>query len=240
MTEPREERNAERIDRIVGDVLAGRHLKVTPSDASDHDAIQMAARLAGSRDGYPRMSPAFRRRLTRLLQKGEVPDWINRRSALLAGLGLAAGAVGGALATELAGLFTPGSREPSGPERSGPGRGSPERGRMEPRAPLGRWVDTGLTLADLDDGVPRRVTAGAIGAFLVRHGEQINAMSAYCTHVPCELVWLADRNVLNCPCHNLAFNVEDGRPMSHGPLPLPALPTVRVRVQEGRLEVLGT
>lgn len=230
MTEPREERNAERIDRIVGDVLAGRHLKATPSDASDHDTIQMAARLAGSRDGYPRMSPAFRRRLTRLLQKGEAPEWINRRSALAAGLGLAAGAVGGALATELAALLHP----------ARPERGTPERGRMEPRAPLGRWVDTGLTLADLDDGIPRRVTAGAIGAFLVRHGEQVTAMSAYCTHVPCELAWLADRNVLNCPCHNLAFSVEDGRPMSHGPQLLPALPTVRVRVQEGRLEVFGT
>lgn len=226
MTEPHEERNADRIDRIVGDVLAGRHLKATPSDASDHQAIQLAARLAGSRDGYPRMSPAFRRRLTRLLQKGEAPAWVNRRSALVAGLGLAAGAVGGALATELGGFFAP---------------ARPVRGRMEPRPELGRWVDTGLTLADLEDGVPRRVTAGAIGAFLVRRGEQVVAMSAYCTHVPCELVWLADRNVLNCPCHNLAFNLDDGHPMSHGYPPLPALPTVKVRVQpQGRLEVWGT
>jgi len=229
MPEQREERNAERLDRIVSDVLAGRHLKATPSDASDHEAIRLAARLAGSRDGYPRMSPAFRRRLTRLLHKGEAAEWINRRSALVAGLGLAAGAVGGALATELAGLL-PGRAE----------RSSPERARMEPRPGLGRWVDTGLTLADLEDGVPQRVTAGAIGAFVVRHGEQVAAMSAYCTHVPCELVWLADRNVLNCPCHNLAFSIEDGHPMSHGPLPVPALPTVKVRVQEGRLEVLGT
>jgi len=225
MTEPHEERTAERIDGIVGDVLAGRNLKATPSDASDHQAIRLAARLAGSREGYPRMSPAFRRRLTRLLQKGEAPAWVNRRSALVAGLGLAAGAIGGALAAELGGLFAP---------------ARPRRGRMEPRPELGRWVDTGLTLADLEDGVPRRVTAGAIGAFLVRHGEQVAAMSAYCTHVPCELVWLADRNVLNCPCHNLAFNLDDGHAMTHGPSQLPPLPTVKVRVQEGRLEVLGT
>ena len=227
MTEPHEDRTAERIDRLVGDVLAGRHLKATPSDASDHGAIRLAARLAGSREGYPRMSPAFRRRLTRLLQKGEAPAWVSRRSALVAGLGLAAGAVGGALAAELGGLFAPARRV---------------RGRMEPRPELGRWVDTGLTLADLEDGVPRRVTAGAIGAFVVRHGEQVAAMSAYCTHVPCELVWLADRNVLNCPCHNLAFNLDDGRAITHGSSTLPPLPTVKVRVQpEGRrLEVFGT
>src|SRR5215471_6731824 len=110
MTEPHEERTAERIDRLVGDVLAGRHLKATPSDASDHGAIQLAARLAGSREGYPRMSPAFRRRLTRLLQKGEAPHWINRRSALVAGLGLAAGAVGGALVSEMAAPGAPKAR----------------------------------------------------------------------------------------------------------------------------------
>ena len=94
MTEPHEEKRAARIDRIVGDVLAGRHLKATPSDATDHEAIRVAAALAGSREGYPRMSPAFRRRLTQMLQKGEAPAWISRRSALVEGLGLAAGAVG--------------------------------------------------------------------------------------------------------------------------------------------------
>lgn len=225
MTEPHEERNAERIDKIVGEVLAGRRLKATPSDAADQESIRVAARLAGLREGYPRMSPAFRRRLARMLQKGEAPAWINRRSALLAGLGLAAGAVGGTLAAELGTL---------GANRS------PARQRMEPLPPLGRWVDTGLTLADLDEGIPVRVTAGAVGAYLLRHGEKVSAMSAYCTHLPCELAWLADRKVLNCPCHNLAFDL-DGKAITDKHPPYPALPSVRVRVlPEGRVEVLGT
>ncbi|HSR25207.1 MAG TPA: Rieske 2Fe-2S domain-containing protein, partial [Candidatus Eisenbacteria bacterium] len=97
----------------------------------------------------------------------------------------------------------------------------------------------GIRLADLAEGVPRRVTAGAVGAFLVRRGDQVFAMSSYCTHLPCELVWQADRKLLNCPCHNLAFDV-DGQSMREG-YPLPALPFVKVRVRnDGRVEVLGT
>ena len=170
MAEPNEERTAERIDKLVGDVLAGRHLKATPGDAADREAIQVATRLAGVRDGYPRMSPAFRRRLAAMLESGERPGWLNRRAALVAGLGLA---------------------------------------------------------------------AGAVGAFLVRHGDQVVGMSSYCTHLPCELVWLGDKKLLNCPCHNLAFDIQ-GQSMQEG-YALPALPWVTVRVRkDGRVEVLGT
>src|SRR6266700_4084186 len=104
MTEPHEEWRAERVDRLVSDVLGGRHVKATPSDAADRDAIQVAAQLAGIRDGYPRMSPAFRRRLGGMLEKGEAPSWMNRRAALAGGLGLAAGALGSALVARLDGM----------------------------------------------------------------------------------------------------------------------------------------
>ena len=63
MADGDEERNSERIDRLVSGVIDGRHLNANPSDAAEHETIMMAARLAGSREGYPRMSPAFRRRL---------------------------------------------------------------------------------------------------------------------------------------------------------------------------------
>src|SRR5690349_16020672 len=103
MAERDEERNAERIDRIVGEVLAGRRLKAMPSDAAERDAILVAARLAGARDGYPRMTSAFRRRLGRVLEDGKAPGWLNRRAALAAGLGIAAGAVGGVVGVPVAG-----------------------------------------------------------------------------------------------------------------------------------------
>jgi nitrite reductase/ring-hydroxylating ferredoxin subunit len=249
MGERDERKAAERMDRLVADVLAGRHLKATPPDAADREAIQVAARLAGVRDGYPRMSPAFRRRLGRMLEDGQAPGWLNRRSALLAGLGLAAGAVGGAVAGPAAGRLeglVAASRPPAPAPHPAPSatpeptaRPPSSREVIEPRAELARWTNTGIKLADLVEGVPRRVTAGAVGAFLVRRGDQVVAMSSYCTHLPCELVWEADRKVLNCPCHNLAFDV-DGQSMREG-YPLPALPFVKVRVRnDGRVEVLGT
>lgn len=249
MADRDERKTAERLDRLVADVLAGRHLKATPSDAAEREAIQVAARLAGVRDGYPRMSSAFRRRLGRVLEEGEPPAWLNRRAALAAGLGLAAGAVGGVVAGPVSGRLEglvaarrpqPAAHRPSPTPTPAPiARQAPSREVIEPRAELARWTNTGIRLADMAEGVPRRVTAGAVGAFLVRHGDQVVAMSSYCTHLPCELVWQPDRKVLNCPCHNLAFDV-DGQVMREG-YPFPALPFVKVRVRnDGRVEVLGT
>ena len=240
MPERDERKAAERLDRLVGDVLAGRHLKATPSDAGDREAIQVAARIAGVREGSPRMSPAFRRRLARVLEDGEAPPWMNRRAALVAGLGLAAGAVGGAavspLASRLVGM-TPVPRPAATEATYAPPPSS--RGWIEPAAPVARWWDTGLRLTDMAEGIPHRVTAGAVGAFIVRHGAQVVGMSSYCTHLPCELVWQTDKKLLNCPCHNLAFDV-DGQSTKQG-IALPALPYVRVRVRtDGRVEVLGT
>jgi nitrite reductase/ring-hydroxylating ferredoxin subunit len=239
MAEPDEGRTAERLDRMVGDLLAGRHLKATPSDAAEQDAVRAAARLAGSRDGYPRMSPAFRRRLGRMLEKGEAPVWLNRRAALAAGLGLAAGAAGGTLVARLEGLPTAAPRPRPAATPAPPRGAATSRSIIEPRPELARWVDSGLTLSQLAEGVPRRVSAGSIGAFLVRRGDEVVGMSSYCTHLPCELVWQDSKRVLNCPCHNLGFDVE-GQPLREG-YPLPALPFVKVRVRnDGRVEVLGT
>jgi nitrite reductase/ring-hydroxylating ferredoxin subunit len=243
MSESHEERRAERLERLVSDVLTGHHLKATPSDAADRDAIQAAAALAGTREGYPRMSPAFRRRLGRMLEKGEAPSWMNRRAALAGGLGLAAGAIGGGLVARLDGMVA--ASHPAAPHPNAAATPTPlpqppttSRSIIEPRPELARWVDTGVRLTDLAEGVPHRVSAGAIGAFLLRRGDQVVGMSSYCTHLPCELVWQSDKKVLNCPCHNLGFDI-DGQSLRDG-YPLPALPFVKVRLQNGHVEVLGT
>jgi nitrite reductase/ring-hydroxylating ferredoxin subunit len=234
MPDRNDERAAERLDRLVADVLAGRHLKATPSDAADRQAIQLAARLAGTRDGYPRMSPAFRRRLAGVLEKGQAPSWLNRRAALVAGLGLAVGAMGGVVAEEVSRIGHVRDRAVQQAARKPPST----RGIIDPLPQVARWVDTGVVFSEMPDGVPRRVVAGSIGAFVIRRGDQVVGMSSYCTHMPCELVWQPGKRTLNCPCHNLSFDM-DGQSMSEG-YGLPALPLVRVRVRNGRVEVLGT
>jgi Rieske Fe-S protein len=247
MPERDERKAAERLDRLVGDVLAGRHLKATPADAADREAIQVAARLAGVRDGYPRMSSAFRRRLGGLLERGEAPGWMNRRAALAAGLGLAAGAaagaVGGAVAGPLSGRLEGLATAAHHPVPEATPAQAPlpvaQRATIDPRPEVAHWWDTGLKLTNLAEGIPHRVTAGAIGAFLVRRGDTVIGMSSVCTHLPCELIWQEDKKLLNCPCHNLAFDV-DGQSTREG-YALPALPYVRVRVRaDGGVEVLGT
>src|SRR5215831_9690725 len=91
------ERPENRVDRIVSGLLRGHRLKLRGGDAEEKGAIIMAARLAAARQGPQRMSPAFRQRLAGLLEAAPREAWMTRRAALVAGLGVVAGAVGGTL-----------------------------------------------------------------------------------------------------------------------------------------------
>src|SRR5690348_6473954 len=135
-----------RVDRIVSDLLRGRRLRLRGGDADEKAAITAAARLAGSRQGPQRMHPAFRKRLERELAQAPGGTWMTRRAALVAGVGLAAGAVGGFLGR--------GFEPPSADAASAP---------IEPLN--ARWVDV-AALDQLVEGQGTRVTAGSVGAFV--------------------------------------------------------------------------
>jgi nitrite reductase/ring-hydroxylating ferredoxin subunit len=235
MTERDEERLAGRVDQLVEGVLGNKHLKATPSDAGERDAIRAAASLAGSREGYPRMTPAFRRRLAKLVEGKDTSIWMSRRALLGAGLAGAAGLAGGIVAQRQLGLGLPAVRSAASGATPYPAGG---REIVAPLPSVAKWWDTGVTLADLDESTPRRVSAGSVGAFVIRNGSQVHGISAYCTHFPCELDYVAERALLNCPCHNMPFNLE-GESVA-ADVKLPSLPLVQVRVVGGRVEVLGT
>lgn len=209
----------DRLDKIVSDLLHGRRLKLRGGDAEEKAAITAAARLAGARQAPQRMHPAFRNRLARALDHAPADGWMTRRGALVAGIGFAAGAAGGALLGR--------TMEPVPPKAGG-----------ELIDPLnGRWVDV-AALSDLTEGQGHHVVAGGIGAFVFRRGDSVSAVSSICSHLPCELWWSHNDGHLACPCHPVAF-APDGAPV--GAYNLPALNTVRVRVTAaGRVEVLGT
>ncbi|MGA7911573.1 MAG: Rieske (2Fe-2S) protein [Candidatus Dormiibacterota bacterium] len=210
-----------RVDKIVSDLLHGRRLKLRGGDAEEKAAITAAARLAAARQGPQRMSPAFRKRLARLLEEAPREGWITRRSAMVAGLGLAAGAATGGLVGR--------ALEPAHIAASSGG----------PINPIGgRWVDV-AALSELVEGQGKRVTAGSVGAFLFRRGDNVTAVSSICTHLPCELLWNGGDGRLDCPCHPASFT-PDGRSTDTN-YPLPTLNPVYVRVTSaGRVEVLGT
>lgn len=209
----------DRLERIITDLLRGRRLKLRGGDAEEKEAITTAARLAGARGGPQRMHPAFRKQLADALQRTPKEGWVTRRAALVAGLGLAAGAAGGALLGRTAGHET-------------------ARAGGEPIDPVnGRWVDV-ASLSELVEGEGHHVVAGSVSAFVFRRGDSVTAVSAICSHLPCELWWDRRKANLVCPCHPATFTA-DGHPTDG--YTLPALNTVHVRVTgAGRVEVLGT
>jgi nitrite reductase/ring-hydroxylating ferredoxin subunit len=210
-----------RIERIVSDLLRGRRLKLRGGDAEEKEAITVAARLAGTRQGPQRMHPAFRHRLARALEETPREGWLTRRAALVAGLGLAAGAATGGLLEK--------ALEPTTPKVAGGQTIDPLNGT---------WVDV-AALDDLVEGKGTRVKAGSVGAFVFRRGDRVTAVSSICSHLPCELWWDGDHDLLSCPCHPATFTAE-GQSTAHY-YPLPTLNTVIVRVTaDRRVEVLGT
>ncbi|HKW71842.1 MAG TPA: Rieske (2Fe-2S) protein [Candidatus Dormibacteraeota bacterium] len=214
----------ERVDKIVASLLRGRRLKLRAGDAEEKEAITAAARLAGTHQGPQRMHPAFRKRLARALEQSPGELWVTRRSALVAGLGLAAGLAGGGV---LGRAFEP-ARAPAHAPAAGGDVINPTRGR---------WVDV-AAMADLSEGHAMRVRAGGVGAFLFRHGDTVTAVSSICSHLPCELWWEGSTQTLNCPCHPASFYAS-GQPTD--PYALRALSKLQVRVTTvGRVEVLGT
>jgi nitrite reductase/ring-hydroxylating ferredoxin subunit len=212
-----------RIEQIVDDLLHGRRLRLKAGDAEEKEAIIAAARLAAARSGPQRMSPVFRRRLAQILDAAPREPRLTRRAALVAGLGVAAGAVAGGLVGK---ALAP----------------SPATLSLSASSPVvpndGRWSDVG-SLADFSEGQGTRVKAGAVGAFVFRRGESVTAVSSICSHLPCELWWESGSSLLECPCHPVSFT-PDGKPSSPS-YTLPALNEVKARVTAaGRVEVLGT
>jgi nitrite reductase/ring-hydroxylating ferredoxin subunit len=209
----------DRIERIVSELLRGKRLRLRGGDAEEKGAITTAARLAGGRQGPARMHPAFRKRLQRTLEQTPSEGWMTRRAALVAGLGLAAGAAGGAFL----GRAVEPQLVPS------PGQA------IDPTH--GRWVDV-AAMSDLPEGHGKLVVAGSVRAFVFRNGDTVSAVSSICSHLPCELWWDGDAAHLACPCHPAAFQ-PDGKPTTG--YSLPALNAVHARVTDaGRVEVLGT
>jgi cytochrome b6-f complex iron-sulfur subunit len=211
-----------RIDRLVEGLLRGKRLKARAADAAERDAIMAAAELAAAREGYPRMSPAFRRRLASTLRAGEAPGLVTRRTALGAVAGLAAGAVGAAAL----GRLPKGAQAPAAPRVAG--------GVMQPAG--GRWIEVAL-LSQLSETEPTRVVAGDQVAFLFRRGDQVTGVSGLCTHWPCALNWHATSSALDCPCHKVSF-APDGT-TTDPKYEVPSLPQFKVRVEGGKVSVFS-
>lgn len=75
-------------------------------------------------------------------------------------------------------------------------------------------------------------------AILVRtHDGRLAAYSQKCTHLSCAVYYAAERNRLECPCHEGYFSVQDGSVLQ-GPPPRP-LPRIHVEDRDGQIVATG-
>lgn len=68
--------------------------------------------------------------------------------------------------------------------------------------------------------------------------EQLVAYSSICTHLACAVLWRAEDNRLECPCHDGVFDPTTGEVLA-GPPPRP-LPKVRLREDGRGIWAVGT
>jgi len=100
----------------------------------------------------------------------------------------------------------------------------------------GAWTPV-ATSADVAEGQVVPFTTNSVVGFVSRSGERLRAVSGACTHQGCLLALDQAARRLNCPCHRASF-AASGEVISHElPQPLPPLPTMPAREQDGRIEV---
>jgi len=113
----------------------------------------------------------------------------------------------------------------------------------------GKWVDFG-PLADLEAGsvsmlsyeflikdgwliLPQR---GIVWAKTGK-GDKLTVFSSVCTHLSCNVIWMEETQVFECPCHAGRFDVN-GQPIS-GP-PKKPLTVLEHKIEDGKLLTLLT
>ena len=215
----------EQLDKYVEDLLQDRRPERTP--LADQDALgarQTAAMLRAAKPGSGLPSPDFLARM-----QASIGDWVSerspevaqrprpsRRSLLLAGAsGIAAGVVAAVGVDRLG--------KPAAPQGS------------QALVEKGSWQAV-KSVTELPEGTPIAFRSGAIEGFLIRTGQDVRGLSAVCTHMGCILNYSRFRDRFECPCHGATFE-KDGQPSDQYSSPLPALPSLQVRVEKGQVQV---
>ena len=212
-------------DHLIDALIKGEPLPRDVIDDPDQvAALRAAVALRAARPGADLPSESF---LTDLRQQLEDVDrspatrtsLVSRRR-LLAGAGIAAAGVAGALV-----------------EREVLTSGSSSRGQVALEPDDGEWLAV-ATESELAGGAVKGFSAPALAGFVSQqtNGELL-AVSGACTHLGCLLQANGDAGRLDCPCHHTAFEYT-GQVLFSQLTPRPApLPTLSVRRRNGSVEV---
>jgi Rieske Fe-S protein len=80
-------------------------------------------------------------------------------------------------------------------------------------------VEIGKT-SDFEQGETKRVTLpDGTSVYVTRDGDSFRALSAKCTHKGCDVLWVPDRKIFQCPCHGGQFDASGN--VIAGPPPAP-------------------
>jgi Rieske Fe-S protein len=82
-----------------------------------------------------------------------------------------------------------------------------------------------------------RFNSGAIEGYLIRDGDNVRALSAICTHMGCILNWSTIRTQFECPCHGATFELSGRASEEYEAKGLRRLPSLKVRVENGQVQV---
>jgi cytochrome b6-f complex iron-sulfur subunit len=100
----------------------------------------------------------------------------------------------------------------------------------------GAWQPV-LDAANLGDGQVARFTTVSNVGFVVNDNGKLSAVSGVCTHQGC-LLRLNEVNArLDCPCHRASFSLQGDVLHQQFRQPLPPLPHIQVRENNGQIEV---
>lgn len=234
------------VDRYVNRLLRRRRPNPFAPTQDELAVMRTAIDLMAAAPDAQAPRPAFVERLRDQLSEQERidqgseeprPAWrpAARRRVLAAGALTATGAAVGIGADRMVVIASGADHNgPSG--QPGPGPGPQPPAELTPTA--GVWRDVAAS-ADLAEGGVRPFDLGAVNGFLRRVSGRVQAVSGVCTHQGCRLDLAAARDKLSCPCHGATFTVA-GVNLTHprqASGPLPALPRLPVREQDGRIQV---
>ena len=217
-------RRFRRVDRWVDDLLHDRRLRrQRGADKEDLEALAAAIELRSAAPGSglpdPRFVENLHRRIARETQGEALPSArMSRRGLLFSG---------GAIAASAAAGLVVGERVVGGPS-------FPDRNLSPDSA---SWVDV-AAVGDVPVGTARRFSTPTYEGFVVNHGDNVEALSAACTHLGCILHFNQPAKRLDCPCHRASFSLDGDVIYKSTPQPLPPLPRPHARVRDGRIEVL--
>jgi nitrite reductase/ring-hydroxylating ferredoxin subunit len=216
----------ERLNRFIDALQAGRRPeRGLASNPDELDELRMAAGIIGSREELSRPDPKFLSDLRGQLRSARRQQPRLTRSGLLRAAGLWAAGVASGIGISWG----------IGAARTA--YQSPVTQPSQIALQGGDWFQVG-PLADLAPNQVVQVQAGAVPAFIIREGDTVRAISRVCTHMGCLLNFDAKDRQFECPCHGAWFDLQGKIDPDYGQ-PLPPLPAVGVRVDQGIVYVLG-